>query len=65
MNFMLWHAEGKNLYFAMNDAFSINLSKKQWMSIVDEYRRKVDSRNGYKMIRAKYATKREETTKEG
>ena len=55
----------KNLYFAMNDAFSINLSKKQWMSIVDEYRRKVDSRNGYKMIRAKYATKREETTKEG
>ena len=55
----------KTLYYTMNNAFSVNLSKKQWRAIEDEYRRKIDSRNGYKMIRAKYATKREETAKEG
>lgn len=55
----------KILSWTRNCAFSVNLSKKQWMSIEDEYRRKVDSRNGYKMIRAKRTTKREEMTKEG
>ncbi|MBE5930290.1 MAG: hypothetical protein E7268_04400 [Lachnospiraceae bacterium] len=55
----------KSLSWARNCVFSVNLSKKQWMSIEDEYRRKIDSRNGYKMIRAKRMAKREETVKEG
>lgn len=50
--------------FGFIDSLTV-VSKKRWMSIEDEYRRKTVSRNGYKMIRAKYATKREETVKEG
>ena len=47
-------ASGRNdLYNKRNQAFSTDLSKKQMMSIEKEYSRKLESRKGYKKIRAK------------